>query len=336
MQTNIFIPETIKVGFQERSSTYTGKLAYIIYFDEKGKLRKETSWNSWRDKEIPEEDYNNEPTSGFVLNKKAGGYSTGWNHRQTYVRVYDPRGFEFEISVPNLLYILENTSSIKGKGLEGEFVYGWDGADLLLMPVDAPDYKEISEYNKIRHANRKFLTKDMIPGATYLTKDNEHYIYLGKFHKYDWDGNKENGKAFFFYYGGNYSGIESMKSLNKIIDVVSEECVENYADLMDKLEGNSSYSPIDPEKDEYVPYTFEEFEERVKDRGWTQVYRHDKVGVSIGRSYRNNKYYASIPGTLPWNSEEREYETIKELFEAVKPMYKNRYLANGHFYGRDK
>jgi hypothetical protein len=51
------------------------------------------------------------------------------------VRVYDPRNFEFEISVANLLYILEETSSLKGKGLEGEFVYAWEGKELVLLPV---------------------------------------------------------------------------------------------------------------------------------------------------------------------------------------------------------
>lgn len=156
MKSNIFIPRKIKVGFQKRHDTYTQKLAYVIYYDEKGKLRKEKSWNSWRDSDIEAADFTNEPIEGFVLNKKAGGYSTGWNHRQTYVRVYDPRGFEFEISIPNLLYILENTNSIKGKGLEGEFVYGWDGTELVLIPTSSPDYNEIMEYNNM--INLKPLT----------------------------------------------------------------------------------------------------------------------------------------------------------------------------------
>lgn len=52
----IYIPNKLKVGFQNRSGTYTGKLAYIIYYDQKGKLRKEPSWNNWRSKDIePEE-----------------------------------------------------------------------------------------------------------------------------------------------------------------------------------------------------------------------------------------------------------------------------------------
>ena len=41
-----FIPKKIKVGYQDRDDTYTGKLAYVIYYDEKGKLRKENSWQA--------------------------------------------------------------------------------------------------------------------------------------------------------------------------------------------------------------------------------------------------------------------------------------------------
>ena len=35
METSIFIPKKIHVGFQTRHDTYTKKLAYIIYEDEK-------------------------------------------------------------------------------------------------------------------------------------------------------------------------------------------------------------------------------------------------------------------------------------------------------------
>lgn len=91
MNNTIFVPNKINVGFQNRNDTYTKKLAYIIYFDEKGKLRKEASWNSWRDNGIPNIIFENKPTEGFVLNKKVGDYCCDWSHRQAYVRVYDPR-----------------------------------------------------------------------------------------------------------------------------------------------------------------------------------------------------------------------------------------------------
>ena len=92
MKTNIFIPSKINVGFQNRKDTYTGKLAYVIYFDEKGKLRKETSWQNWRDKNIPNEIFENEPIEGFVLNKKLVATTTVGIHdklTQEYMTLED-------------------------------------------------------------------------------------------------------------------------------------------------------------------------------------------------------------------------------------------------------
>lgn len=184
MTSTLFLPKKIKVGYQKRNSTYTGKLAYVIYYDQKGKLKKETSWENWRDKNIEPQEFDNIPTEGFVLNKKVGDYSCDWNHRKAYTRVYDPRGFEFEITIENLLYILENTSSIKGKGLEGEFVYTWSGQDIVLMPTCSPDFEVISEYNDVLQSNKKFNTKNMIIGATYRDKDNQNIVYIGRYPVY--------------------------------------------------------------------------------------------------------------------------------------------------------
>ena len=269
ISTTIYVPKKIKVGFNERDDTYTGKLAYVIYYDEKGKLRKETSWDSWRDKSIDPEEYDNEPTSGFVLNKKVGDYAGDWgNHRQAYCRIYDPRGFEFEITINNLLFILEHCTCCPGKGLEGDFVYGWDGTDLVLLPTNSPDYIEIEKYSK-RINNRKIFTgKDLIIGATYLTKDNEEWIYMGRFDKwkcrreyygrslycrYEWSSkevddswikdsyinnaykNENKGKHYWFIHPDakwNSDRIKIFRSLSsKIIDVINEECVQNYTDL---------------------------------------------------------------------------------------------------------
>jgi hypothetical protein len=113
MKNSMYIPKTIKVGYQKRTDTYSGKLGYVVYVDEKGKLRKEKSWNSWRDHKIDHSDLDNKPIEGFVLNRDVGGVrrSYGWNSRIEKVRVYDPRGFEFEISIPNLLFILQESAT---------------------------------------------------------------------------------------------------------------------------------------------------------------------------------------------------------------------------------
>ena len=168
-KSSLFIPQKVKVGYQNRAGTYTGRLAYIIYYDNKGKLRKEVSWENWRSKDIEPEEFDNTPTEGFVLNKKVGGYKSGWDFRQSYVRVYDPRGFEFEITVPNLLFILENTSSIKGKGLEGEFVYAWSGTELVLLPTAAPDYIDLTNLNDKRFKNETAFAIRLFTIATGAT-----------------------------------------------------------------------------------------------------------------------------------------------------------------------
>lgn len=180
----LFIPDKIKVGYQDRADTYSGKLGFVIYYDEKGKLRKETSWRGWVIESLGTPDYSNAPMEGFVLNKKVGGVkeSWGWNTRMEKVRVFDPRGFEIEITVPNLLFILREADCSRGKGLEGKFCYAWSGPELRLIPEGCEDYRQSKDYTKLQSKGVK--AKEMIPGATYLTKRLEEWIYLGKLDYY--------------------------------------------------------------------------------------------------------------------------------------------------------
>ena len=348
MNNNIFIPKKIHVGFQNRDGTYTKKLAYVIYYDEKGKLRKEKSWNKWRNKDIEPITYDNIPSSGFVLNKKAGGYNYGWNHRQTYVRVFDPRGFEFEIDVPNLLYILENTNSIKGKGLEGEFIYGWDGKELVLIPTSSPDYIEMAKFNNMLHANKKIKAKDLKIGGTYLTKDNREWIYMGKFDMYKVEysnycyktrtHDKETineGKHFYFYNTHN-KRFNPLKTISKkFIDIISENCVENYAEIFEKLERNKHYSPLDESKDEYINYTFEEFKERIeKANYWIYFYSSENVKNECMECsmFKSNKEQQIFNCSFRCGIYDDFKGTLEEIFNHFKPLYKNQYLVNGKLY----
>lgn len=246
MKSQLFIPDKIKVGFQNRSDTYTKRLSYVIYFDNKGNLRKEKSWESWRDKKIEPEEYENKPTEGFVINKNVGGArnSYGWNARNEYVRVFDPRGFEFEISVANLLFILQESNSIKGKGLDGEFVYCWDGSNLVLLPVNCEEYRQCTQFTKLQ--DEKVSSKDLVPGCSYLTKKQETLIYMGRFmwytSKYDYRSSKytRSGKKSYIFLKGNdfiaLSGIESLATR------ITTDPVADYADQMTKLQKRKEMS----------------------------------------------------------------------------------------------
>lgn len=205
MESKMNIPKTLRVGYQKREDTYTKKLAYVIYIDEKGKVRKEASWESWRDKKMGSDDIENVPTSGFVMNKKVGDYKSDWNHRMAHIRIYDPRGFEFEIGVENLLYILEECSSIKGKGLEGEFVYAWSGTDLVLLPTTAQEYVTSRKFTDMK--SMKVGKADMKAGCVYITKDMRNVLYLGHEEVFELDTNYGDG--------GSYTRAYNHKSIGK-------------------------------------------------------------------------------------------------------------------------
>jgi len=254
-EQQLYIPKKIKVGYNKREDTYTKKLAYIIYYDSKGILRKETSWEGWRNRTITPDEFDNVPTEGFVLNKGVGGqrHSYGWDARNEYIRVYDPRGFEFEISVANLLYILLETTSTKGKGLEGEFVYSWEGKELVLLPVGSGAYKNSTEFTDLQAG--KVSAKELIAGAIYRNKTQEDLTYLGRFnwhtfvpkekyvyHYNDRDRNKN--------YDGNHNVIKSekmyvfvdksgaflpYKALTHLSKCIDETPISNFAELIEEF-----------------------------------------------------------------------------------------------------
>lgn len=287
------IAKTIKVGFNKRSDTYTGMLAYIIYYDEKGILRKEKSWESWRDKKIDAQEFPNEPTSGFVLNKKVGDYKSDWNHRMAHIRVYDPRGFEFEISVENLLYILQECTSTKGKGLEGEFVYAWDGTTLVLLPTDSVEYQASKVFTD--HKLSKVSKGDMVPGCVYMNKDMENVLYLGREDYYELETNYNEpgydysysyvnkGKKHVFVYtdkgreGTYWVQTGFTKIASKISDAIATDFPEKYETFKQSFYG----SPV-------TKITFDEIDYTI-----SSPYGHKRIEPSYGAYVKkDNKYYS--------------------------------------------
>lgn len=182
MNSKLYIPKTISVGFQQRSDTFTGKLGYIIYTDHKGVLRKEASWNSWRDKKIDTVTVDNTPQPGFTLNKgiKRDGY---WGSGRSVIRVWDPRDFEFEISVDNLIGILMH-ADVSKRDITEPCVFAWNGTELILLPTNSIEYQEsVAHTDKIE---RKFSARDLVVGHTYaVRREEKSVVYLGSHPRYE-------------------------------------------------------------------------------------------------------------------------------------------------------
>lgn len=176
----LFIPEKIKIGFQNRDDTFTKKLAYIIYYDQTGKLRKEASWNNWRDHKIQDIDIENIPTQGFVLNKSIQRNGSYFGSGRNMIRVYDPRDLEFEITSDNLLYILMGDDCNR-RELSGKYVYAWAGTELVLLPCSSEEYKKAKTYTN-NQSLKSVKSKELVIGQKYYNKRDpeQTLIYIGK------------------------------------------------------------------------------------------------------------------------------------------------------------
>lgn len=318
----LYIPQKIRVGYQKRSDTYTKRLAYVIYYDGKGVLRKQKSWDGWRDKNIEAEDFDNVPHSGFVLNKDVKRSSEWFSSGRNMIRVYDDRGIEFEITTGNLLFILMTTDCMK-RGLTGEFVYAWQGTELVLLPVGCDEYKNSVKHTEMQHS--KVSAKDLVPGCSYKTRKGEDYIYLGRF---DWLDHKREStdsghihsltsKKKHVFIKDNGEGLRTIDPSSLAAQNTTEPII-NYADLVEVFTNSARASkPVElvtkPAKsedrfyvkidDSYREYTKQEW---YRDYYWrtqhpnepTQYYYHNERAVwmsdgviSSSYAYRYNRIY---------------------------------------------
>lgn len=239
--TKLFIPAKIKVGFQKRNDTFTGKLAYVIYFDEKGKLRKETSWEGWRDKTIEPIEFDNTPRNNYVLNKGIQRYSD-WGSGRSVIRVHDPRDFEFEISVDNLIGILMH-SDVSKRDIVEECVFAWAGTELVLLPVNSVEYQESVQYTEKQ--SNKVSAKELKLGYTYARKkSDEKLIYIGHYAYWEYSNWRieqiDKGKRHVFWDGSNFV----IPSVGTLSHALTDEASEDFSNLVEKFQNSLCSSKI--------------------------------------------------------------------------------------------
>jgi hypothetical protein len=110
---------------EEKYKDYYQKYSFIV-FKEGKKIRKEYSWNQWRQKEIEPLDILNIPTSGFVLEKQYQRSRDWFGSGRSVWQVKHPQGFIFEITSNNLDAIISNCDIVKGE-IMCECVFAWAG-----------------------------------------------------------------------------------------------------------------------------------------------------------------------------------------------------------------
>lgn len=174
-----FVPNKIKVGFQKRENTSDGYLSYVIYYDEKNKLRKERSFLSWCSKEREFEDHSNDVMKGFRLASSIKRTAGHFGESKEKVRMISPLGFEFEVNVENFIYLLEHGDIISLEYTQ-ECRFVWDQkGEMFLLPTNSVEYKEA--INKMNKKSNVLKAEELVVGQAYSSKKEKNvvYIYLG-------------------------------------------------------------------------------------------------------------------------------------------------------------
>jgi len=257
------------------------------------------------------------------------------------------------------------------------------------MPTGSPDYKTISEFNEIVHNGNQIKAKDLIAGATYLTKDNTELIYVGKFDyyssgykwfqngeyktsknsrdiprscgsysycDYEYINNFDCGKYFWFAWKceGDWR-FEKFKSIPKakFIKCVNEKCTEEYSEIHKALDNSCEYSPYDEGLDKMTHASLESFIAQGKEKHWRDNSFYYTSFKFICETDGDYETYAACPRSGDENLftvkkyHKRDVNrgsygflvgflaTLEEIYEKMKPMYKQCYLKNGNEYRKE-
>jgi hypothetical protein len=128
----------------------------------------------------------NDPQLGFRITKMVSRYG-GWHGGNKLVRIEDPRGFELEISVDNLVKIMTMTTFIEGV-CQTECVWGREGANNVLLPVNSEPYMEARKVTDYRNTDLVPL-KELNYGDVVELKKTEQFNgltgeYMGAYNVY--------------------------------------------------------------------------------------------------------------------------------------------------------
>jgi hypothetical protein len=198
----------------------------------------------------------NEPMAGFRLLDEIKRYS-GWGSGNVKWRVEDPRGFELEITSPNLMQILACSVVDKGEILD-MCMWAREGGDNVLVPVSSEVYTTAMENTK-RVAKSASL-RDLEMGDTVLLQNGTTGRYYGKMWAIEHDYSDSDGYS--SRYGGQAGANLKLKLMARHV-FINDEAKTMHAISSPKLSEITKGEPI-------TPQVAEKFVAKVyKSRDWT-------------------------------------------------------------------
>lgn len=181
--STIKVPEKVYIGFQGRRTQDDVPLGFMTPYgeDQAGQKRMATV-DGWArgyygstNKAFNSVTLDNKPMIGFKIGRAVRRYGR-FSGNSSKIRVEDPRGFELEISIENMLMLM-NSNIIEDGELVAECVWGRDGNANVLLPLNSEPYAHYLQTQQKKAA--VIGLKNVKVGDSIELLTGEKGVYLG-------------------------------------------------------------------------------------------------------------------------------------------------------------
>lgn len=183
----IKIPEQHYVGFNKREDDEIPLGFMTPDGTDAAAIKRKKTVDDWaarsyygsKDVKLPAQEFVNKPLSGFKFGSSVR-HGGGWGQGNVKWRIEDPRGFELEISSPNLQQIMEISTIEKGEILE-KCVWGRLGSENILIPVSSDVYQ--TALANTARLNSSASLSDLEIGYHIVLQNGIEGRYMGAFYE---------------------------------------------------------------------------------------------------------------------------------------------------------
>jgi hypothetical protein len=123
----------------------------------------------------------NTPMIGFRISRSLR--RLGWHNQNTVIRIEDPRGFDIDITIANMIMLTDNNLLENGEILR-ECVWGRDGNVNVLLPVNSSPYMQ-AVANTARNGTHVNV-RTVQAGDHVILKNGKTGRYMGSLYGIEW------------------------------------------------------------------------------------------------------------------------------------------------------
>jgi len=314
-----FIPAKVLVGVKPRDNWDSNEinLSFFTYKGEDGKIKKENSWNNWRDQLLAPIELDNVLLDGFSLLNTTKRSSDWFGTGRSVWRIQHPSGYTFEIDSSNFEGIIQSVGINAGGSIAGKCILVWRGQKLLLAPEKSVLYKESSAATK-----RQLSTidiNDVKIGSKVRLKDNTTGIYLGKFkglfasHPRD-----ESYITYYNWYDKYFILLDKVKSSYKKSNLDINPKL-NICEIINEDNLLSNDEALDIIKKELIQYSVDNYTEvyaaSIEAKKYELYFEESQIDVSSLISKKDQYPYVKLKNDeIGWLRVYNEYKHDSNLF----------------------